>query len=100
MNLIGEKVTTVMFGEGTIIVAEGDYMTVQFSEKKAKFPYPDAFLKHVTLNNKSLQDEMCTTAGSAIEEKEKNKELASAQKIKEIKQSIEEAKNTVKGNSW
>ena len=56
MNLIGEKITNATYGEGTIIAIEGGFMTVQFPEKKAKFLYPDAFLKHVTLNNKSLQD--------------------------------------------
>lgn len=96
MNLIGEKVNNITHGVGTIIAIEGDYMTVQFPEKKAKFPYPDAFLKHVTLNNQSLQDEMHAIAASSIEEKKKNRELAKAQKIKETLQSIEAAKNPVK----
>lgn len=96
MSLIGEKVISARYGTGTIISVEGNYMTVQFPEKNSKFKYPDAFQKHISLENESLQAEMSAIATAAVNEKELAQEKEKAQKYKEVMQSVEEARAPVK----
>ena len=96
MNLIGEKVINAKFGTGTITSIDSGYMTVQFAEKVSKFKYPDAFQKHITLENKTLQAEMNDIATAAVEEKVTAEEKAKAQKYKDFMESVEAAKAPVK----
>ena len=96
MNLIGEKVTSTRYGIGTITSIDGSHMTVQFSEKASKFKYPDAFQKHLSLKNESLQEEMNSIATTAVNEKELAQEKEKAQKFREVMQSVEEARTPVK----
>ncbi len=96
MNLIGEKVISARYGTGTIISVEGNYMTVQFLEKDSKFKYPDAFQKHIFLENEFLQAEMSAIATAAVNEKELAQETEKAQKYKVVMQSVEEARTPVK----
>lgn len=96
MNLIGEKVTSARYGIGTIISIDSGYMTVQFAEKTSKFKYPDAFQKHIFLENETLQSEMNNIATVAVEEKAAAEEKAKAQMVKEVIQSVEAAKAPAK----
>ena len=96
MNLIGEKVTSARYGIGTIISIDSGYMTVQFAEKVSKFKYPDAFQKHISLENETLQAEMNAIATAAVEEKATAEEKAKAQKYKEFMEGVEAAKAPVK----
>ena len=96
MNLIGEKVVNARYGVGTITAIEGGYMTVQFAEKTSKFKYPDAFQKHITLENETLQAEMNDIATAAVKEKTTAEEKAKAQMFKDVMQSVEVAKTPVK----
>ena len=82
MNLIGERVTSARYGKGTIVSIDGSYMTVQFPEKASKFKYPDAFQKHLFLENESLQAEMSAIATAAVNEKELAQEKEKAQNCK------------------
>ena len=96
MNLIGEKVTNAKYGTGTITDIDSSYVTVQFAEKASKFKYPDAFQKHISLVNASLQSEMKSLATAAVEEKVTAEEKAKAQKYKEFMESVEAVKAPVK----
>jgi len=96
MYLVGEKVTNEKYGVGTITSIEGDYMIIQFSGKVSKFKYPDAFQKHIILDNKSLQDEMLLVATASVDKKEKEKEKAKVQTYQKVKQSVEATKNPPK----
>ena len=96
MNLIGEKVTNAKYGTGTIMIIDGVHVTVQFAEKVSKFKYPEAFQKHITLENETLQAEMNDIATAAVEAKAAAKEKAKAQMIKDVMQSVEVAKTPVK----
>ena len=96
MNLIGENVTSARYGIGTITSIDSGYMTIQFDEKVSKFKYPDAFQKHISLMNASLQSEMQSLATAAVEEKTAAEEKAKAQMIKDVMQSVEAAKAPVK----
>lgn len=96
MNLIGERVTSARYGKGTIVSIDESYMTVQFPEKVSKFKYPDAFQKHLFLENESFQEEMNAIATEAVNEKELAQEKEKAQMLKEVKQSIEEARTPIK----
>ena len=96
MNLIGEKVTSARYGIGTITSIDSGYMTIQFDEKVSKFKYPDAFQKHISLENEALQSEMNAIAAAAVEEKVTAEEKAKAQKYKEFMESVEAAKAPVK----
>ncbi|NLK07431.1 MAG: hypothetical protein GX316_01865 [Firmicutes bacterium] len=54
MNIIDAKVKHEMFGEGVVVAREGSTITVRFQEKKAKFMFPDAFKKFLSIKNKEL----------------------------------------------
>ena len=96
MNLIGEKVKNPRYGVGTITSIDSGYMIVQFAEKVSKFKYPDAFQKHISLENEALQSEMNAIATAAVEEKVIAEEKAKTQKYKEFMESVEAAKAPVK----
>ena len=96
MNLINQLVSNARYGTGTITSIESDIMTVQFAEKSCKYKYPDAFQKHLILEDKSLQAEMNAIATKAVEEKELADKKEKERKIKEAIASIEEAKQSGK----
>lgn len=83
MNLINQLVSNARYGTGTIISIESDIMTAQFSEKSCKYKYPDAFQKHLILEDESLQAEMNAIATKAVEEKELTDKKEKERKIKE-----------------
>ena len=96
MNLINQLVSNARYGTGTITSIESDIMTVQFSEKSCKYKYPDAFQKHLVLEDESLQAKMNAIATKAVEEKELADKKEKDRKIKEAIASIEEAKQSGK----
>lgn len=96
MNLINQLVSNARYGTGTITSIESDIMTVQFAEKSCKYKYPDAFQKHLILEDESLQAEMNAIATKAVEEKELADKKEKERKIKEAIASIEEAKQSGK----
>lgn len=92
---MGEKVISARYGIGTIISIDGSYMSVQFDEKVSKFKYPDAFQKHISLENESLQAEMNAIATMAVEEKVRAEENEKSQKFMEVMKSVEAARAPV-----
>lgn len=59
-RLIGLTVIHNMFGEGKIIDANRNYITVKFNNKTAKFLYPYAIGAFLTFKNSYFQKEAVT----------------------------------------
>ena len=58
-KLIGHKITHVSWGEGIIITADSKYITVSYSgQGEKKYQFPKAFESFLTIDEKSLQDEI------------------------------------------
>lgn len=60
MNICGETVSHITFGQGKIIDFTDPYVTVLFDSSKAKkeFIYPSAFGKFLVLSNKEFQSQI------------------------------------------
>jgi hypothetical protein len=58
MNILNEHVCHVVYGDGNVVSLESNVLTVQFSgqEEVKKFIYPDAFEKHLRLNNSDAEE--------------------------------------------
>lgn len=58
-KLIGHKVKHVSWGEGTIIAADDKYVTVSYTgQGDKKYQFPKAFESFLTIDEKSLQEEI------------------------------------------
>ena len=67
MNLIGEIVSHKKYGKGPIIDQNKTSITVRFPEEDKKFSYPhrDTFTRHLTVENKEIQDALVAEANPA-----------------------------------
>ena len=64
-KLIGHKITHVSWGEGIIIAADSKYITVSYSgQGEKKYQFPKAFESFLTIDEKSLQDEIREEIGN------------------------------------
>lgn len=82
MELIGLKVNHAVFGVGTIIEKDGNYITVEFSAKTTKFVYPDAFEKFIKAEDPAVQQ--------AISDKVNDAKAAAEQKRQAERKAAEE----------
>ena len=55
MELIGLKVKHAVFGAGVITEKAGNYITVKFAAKTAKFVYPDVFENFIKAEGTEVQ---------------------------------------------
>lgn len=55
MQLIGQAVCHGIFGKGIVTDCGNNILTIYFSQGEKKFIYPDAFSKHLTLQNSAMQ---------------------------------------------
>lgn len=55
MNLIGEKVKHISFGDGIIKECSGNYITIAINSEDKQFSYPLAFDKYLTCINSDCQ---------------------------------------------
>lgn len=59
MQLTGQKVSHDVFGTGVVTAQEGHSITIQFEQEGEKrFIYPDAFKKHLTMDNDQAKEQM------------------------------------------
>lgn len=58
MDIINTKVKHIKFGVGTITTFDGAHISVQFSERRSTFKYPDAFEKFIIADDASVQAEI------------------------------------------
>lgn len=58
MQLIGQAIRHHVFGKGIVTGREKGTLTICFAQGEKKFIYPDAFSKHLTLRNQSMQQEI------------------------------------------
>src|SRR5699024_9645605 len=58
VNLINEKITHTVFGQGTIIDHTDSFITIDFDDDVKKFVYPDAFSKYRTLKEENLSESL------------------------------------------
>lgn len=61
MNFVGEKVTNIKYGSGTIVNATDSVLFIrfdQFSDEVKKFIYPKCFEKFLTAENPEIQNAM------------------------------------------
>ncbi len=68
-----EKIQHIVWGEGTVVSAEGKYIQVLFDDAEIgnkTFIYPDAFERHM----KYLDPELQSTAENIIRERRENDE--------------------------
>ena len=57
MNILNEQIEHILFGEGKVIGQKEEKLVIQFSEEVGvkQFLYPDAFEKHLKLNNPGIE---------------------------------------------
>lgn len=55
MQLIGQAVRHNIFGKGIVTECSNSRITISFSAGEKKFIYPDAFIKFLTLKNRTMQ---------------------------------------------
>jgi len=55
MQLIGQAIRHKVFGKGVVTNCDKNIITVCFSAGDKRFVYPDAFTKHLTLKNNTIQ---------------------------------------------
>ena len=53
MNLINKEVTHKRFGKGSVVEHNGSIIEINFATENKKFVFPDAFGKHLKLNDQS-----------------------------------------------
>ncbi len=58
MEFVNLKVKHRSFGDGTVVVANGKYLTVKFASAEKIFVYPDAFESFLTLEDGTVSDEI------------------------------------------
>ena len=71
--MIGKKVKHKTYGLGVITEFDNSSVTVKFAEKTTRFPYPDAFEKFLTLDNKSEQQNIINEIEKKKVEAEENR---------------------------
>lgn len=67
------------FGDGVVIAAKGQYITVKFEACEKVFVYPDIFEKHLTLRDGTVSEEIKLD----LEEKARLKQKISEEKREE-----------------
>lgn len=70
MQLIGQAICHEIFGKGIVTDWNKNVLTVCFPAGDKKFIYPDAFAKHLTLRNHSMQDKIQSLLDARAAEKE------------------------------
>lgn len=79
MELIGLKVKHAVFGAGVITEKAGNYITVKFAAKTAKFVYPDVFENFIKAEGTEVQAAILKgiiDAKAVAEQKRQAEELA------------------------
>lgn len=86
MQLEGMAVSHRKFGEGTVKELREKYITVLFPQGEKKFPYPNSFVKFLTIKDKSIQTEMDRMLEHIIQEEESKRaeEISEHERLEEI----------------
>lgn len=92
MKLIGENVRHKIYGVGTVIEQSSTMITVHFSSKDTKFPYPspDTFKKFLTAENPDVQAAILDEYARAEEEAARKRAEEEARKKAEEERRAEE----------
>jgi hypothetical protein len=92
MQLIGENVCHKIYGVGTVIEQSSTMITVHFSSKDAKFPYPspNTFKKFLTAENSDVQAAILDEFARAEEEAARKRAEEEARKKAEEERRAEE----------
>ena len=73
LNLVDKKVTHKLFGEGKVLAQNDSVVEVVFLKEHKKFMYPDAFAKHLVIDNvedTKLLKKMIRVKENELKEKE------------------------------
>lgn len=100
MDLIDKQVMHKSFGKGNIIEQDDKFITISFKTESKKFIYPDAFGKHLTLEDRDAAQSLkkvITKIEVEQEKQEKQREEEKAQKLLE-QQRVEEHKKLMKNH--
>lgn len=73
MQLVGQAVEHKAFGNGVVTNISNKIITICFSRGDKKFIYPDVFLEFLTLEDKSMQNEINSTWNKNLQEKNAQK---------------------------
>ncbi len=99
MNLIKQTVVHKVFGKGTVIAQNGDYITVRFPKEEKQFVTPDAFNGFLTCKDAKLQAEL-EEACVAKKEAEKQKALEARERaIRALEEARKNTESTAKASS-
>ena len=103
VNLLGEKIRHKTLGIGEVTSFEGNYITIKFPSKTARFAYPSAFEKYLSPEENKIADAINADLAMAIEVEAKRKAEEKVQKAKEKwqQQNIQqEKKNKTKAGKF
>ena len=67
VNLLGEKIRHKTLGIGEVTSFEGNYITIKFPSKTARFAYPSAFEKYLSPEENKIADAINADLAMAIE---------------------------------
>ncbi len=101
MNLVGKAVTNEVFGEGTIVRYDGNYITVLFVAGEKNFQYPEGFDKFLKIKDEAADERI---KDEIVVKEAYEKELADFKVVKKEEDKRKEAlielkKMSVRGNS-
>lgn len=90
MDLLNLKVRHKAFGSGIIIGLNGEYLTVQFDGKEAKFVYPDVFEKFLVAGDDVIQTAIVEEINAKKQAAERERQEAEAARKAEEERSLAE----------
>ncbi|MEH7226611.1 malate synthase [Bacillus sp. JJ1566] len=86
MNLINEKVSHKRFGKGNVVSLNDSIIEVHFASENKKFVFPDAFGKHLKLQDKTAADSIKRIIQKKELEQEKVEQEKEADKERQRKE--------------
>lgn len=85
MQLLGQPVKHIAFGEGTVTGLSDRAITITFGQDKKKFLYPDAFATYLTINDAQIQRELYEKCARKVQNKEAELKKACARRARNKK---------------
>lgn len=79
-----------MFGVGTVVAQDEEYITVEFQVKTSKFAYPVAFEKFISSIDDDIADAVYAELSAAKAAEEEKKAVEAAKKFEEEQRCLEQ----------
>lgn len=88
MEFVNLKVKHRSFGDGTVVVANGKYLTVKFANAEKIFVYPDAFESYLTLADGTVSTEIATDISVSKQKKQEILDKKNAENMRAMTHGI------------